>query len=159
MKTILLVALLAISGTARSQELKALSPHDIAQYRAGAGMGFAKAAELNRFPGPMHVLEHAEALGLTAAQRAATKALMEEHKAQARAIGAELVESEAALDALFRGGAVDAAALATAVRRVAAVQGEYRLSHLETHRRMRGLLTHEQVAHYDRLRGNSPHKH
>jgi hypothetical protein len=55
--------------------------------------------------------------------------------------------------------------LAEAVRRAAALEGEYRLSHLETHRRMRALLTEEQVARYDRLRGyaqpqeQNPHKH
>jgi len=38
----------------------ALSVEQIEQYRAGAGMGYAKAAELNRYPGPMHVLELAD---------------------------------------------------------------------------------------------------
>jgi hypothetical protein len=51
------------------------------------------------------------------------------------------------------------------VRNAAAVQGEYRLAHLETHRRMRALLTEEQVKRYDALRGYSsegaehPHRH
>lgn len=48
---------------------------------------------------------------------------------------------------------MDEAALAGAVRAAAALEGEYRLSHLETHRRMRALLTDEQVARYNRLRG------
>jgi Spy/CpxP family protein refolding chaperone len=101
----------------------------------------------------MHVLELDDKLSLSPQQRVATQRLMNEHKAEARAIGAKLVEAEAALDRLFAGGRVDEAALAGQVRRVAAVQGEYRLSHLETHRRMQALLTAEQIRRYGELRG------
>jgi Spy/CpxP family protein refolding chaperone len=133
--------------------IKALSDDEIRQYRSGAGMGYAQAAELNAFPGPMHVLELADKLTLSPEQRAATRRLMDEHKAEARAIGAKLVEAEAALDRLFVSGRVDEAVLAGQVRRVAAVQGEYRLSHLATHRRMQALLTAEQIRRYGELRG------
>jgi Spy/CpxP family protein refolding chaperone len=148
-----------------TRDIKALSAEEVKQYLAGAGMGYAKAAELNRFPGPQHTLELADRLGLSAEQRTAVKALMDAHKAEARAIGAKLVDSERALDALFRSGSVSESALADAVRKAAALQGEYRLSHLETHRRLRALLTEEQVARYDVLRGytsaggHSKHKH
>lgn len=131
----------------------ALSPEEERQYRAGAGMGYAKAAELNHFPGPMHVLELAGELKLSASQRATTKTLMDAHKAEARAIGAKLVAAERAVEQLFRSGRVDPRELAQAVAAAARLQGDYRLSHLETHRRMRGLLTDEQVARYDELRG------
>ena len=135
-----------------------LSPDQVKQYLAGAGMGYAKAAELNHFPGPMHVLELADKLGLSEQQRAATERLMQAHKAEARAIGEQLVESERELEALFRSGRVDEAALARAVRTAAALEGEYRLSHLETHRRMRAVLTSEQVKRYDELRGYAGEK-
>jgi Spy/CpxP family protein refolding chaperone len=166
---LMIVAVLALPAAAQHQpyrgeekrDIKALSAEEVKQYLAGAGMGYAKAAELNHFPGPMHVLELADRLELSAEQRAATKRLMDTHKAQARAIGTELVKSERELEALFRGGGVDEAALARAVRTAAALQGEYRLSHLETHRRMRALLSEEQVKRYDALRGYSEpqHKH
>jgi Spy/CpxP family protein refolding chaperone len=136
-----------------SRDLKALSAEEIEQYRAGAGMGYAKAAELNHFPGPMHALELAEKLGLSAEQRAATKRLMDAHKAEARAIGSRLVHAEQRLEALFRRGNIEEDELAKAVREAAALRGEYRLSHLETHRGMRGLLTDAQIARYDELRG------
>src|SRR5918999_434179 len=100
----------------------------IEQYRAGAGMGYARAAELNHFPGPMHVLELAHKLALTEEQRVATKRLMDAHKAAARALGAKLVEAEREVEALFRAGQVEEAALAKAVRSAAALEGEYRLS-------------------------------
>ena len=63
------------------------------------------------------------------------------------------LRAERALDELFRRGRVSEAELADAIGQVAVLQGAYRLSHLETHRRLRALLTDEQVARYDRLRG------
>jgi Spy/CpxP family protein refolding chaperone len=128
------------------------------QYLSGAGMGYAKAAELNHFPGPMHVLEHAGELRLTAEQRSATEKLLQAHHAEARAVGAKLVAAEEALEQLFRSGQVESGALAQAVAAAARLEGEYRLSHLETHRRMRALLTEEQVKRYDALRGYSSHR-
>jgi Spy/CpxP family protein refolding chaperone len=125
------------------------------QYLSGEGMGYAKAAELNHFPGPTHALELADRLDLSSEQRAATRKLMDEHKREARAIGAKLVDAERALEALFRNGDVEPAALARAVRDASSLEGEYRLSHLETHRRMRAILTQDQIKRYDALRGYS----
>ena len=143
------------------REIKALSDEEVKQYLSGAGMGYAKAAELNRYPGPMHVLELADKLALTPEQRAATQKLMDAHKAEARKIGARLVEAEQRLEALFRSGGVAQDTLAQAVARAAAAQGEYRLAHLETHRRMRALLSADQAARYHELRGygSAEHRH
>jgi len=135
------------------RDIKSLSAEEVKQYAAGAGMGFAKPAELNRYPGPMHVLELADKLELTQQQRGQVQALMDAHKAEARAIGAKFIESERALEALFREGRVAEGSLAAAVGTAAALQGEYRLSHLETHRRVRAVLTDAQVTRYDALRG------
>jgi Spy/CpxP family protein refolding chaperone len=137
----------------QTRDIKALSPQEVKQYLAGAGMGFARAAELNRYPGPMHVLELAGRLALTPEQRAATETLMAAHKAEARSIGAKLVDAERALDHLFAAAVADETALADQVRKVAALQGEFRLSHLETHRRMRALLNEAQIHRYAELRG------
>lgn len=164
MKRFLLIAALAIATSPalaqtspysgeQQRQIKALSAAEAQQYLAGAGMGYARAAELNRYPGPMHVLELAGKLALTAEQRAATEKLMAGHKADARAIGARLVDAERALDELFARGNADEPALAEQVRAVAAIRGEYRLSHLETHRRMRALLNDEQINRYVHLRG------
>ena len=107
MKGLILIAVLfaasahAQHGSYSGQEnrdIKSLSAEEVKQYLSGAGMGYAKAAELNHYPGPMHVLELADRLGLSAEQRNATKALMDAHKAHARAIGAKLVDAERALD-------------------------------------------------------------
>jgi Spy/CpxP family protein refolding chaperone len=151
----------------QARDIKALSPDEVKQYLSGAGMGYAKSAELNHFPGPMHALELAGPLGLSDEQRGKVQALMEAHKAEARAIGAKLVQAEGALEQLFRAGKVQPDELRKAVEQAGALQAEYRLSHLETHRRMRALLTDEQVKRYDHLRGysapgghgGSQHKH
>ena len=50
------------------REIKALSVEDTADLLAGRGMGAARAAELNHYPGPAHVLELREQLGLSAEQ-------------------------------------------------------------------------------------------
>lgn len=160
--SLLFAALLPVLGYAQShspyagqhqREIKSLSDEETRQYLAGAGMGYARAAELNGFPGPMHVLELADKLGLSAEQGAATQRLMDSHKAEARAIGAKRVAAEKALDALFQSGDVDQQKLAAAVREAGDLEGAYRLSHLDTHRQMRALLTDDQAARYKELRG------
>lgn len=164
MRTRMIIAVMMLAATVaqaqrapyagqQDRPIKSLSTEEIKQYLSGAGMGHARAAELNHYPGPMHVLELAEKLKLSSRQREKTRSLMDAHKAEARAIGARLVDAERALDRLFASGKVTESALAEHVRTVAKLQGDYRLSHLETHRRMRDMLTDGQVRRYDELRG------
>jgi hypothetical protein len=54
----------------QTRPVKALSEQQVSDLRAGRGMGLALAAELNGYPGPMHVLELADRLDLSADQRA-----------------------------------------------------------------------------------------
>lgn len=145
----------------QARSIKAISNEETAQYLAGAGMGYAKAAELNGYPGPMHVLELADKLNLSAEQKEATQMLMDQHKAEARRLGIKKVDAEQALDALFRANNVAPERLATAVRAAADAEGEYRLSHLETHRKMQALLSKHQIMQYSVLRGyeSSSHRH
>src|SRR4030065_1872841 len=42
--------------------IKSLSDREVQEYLAGRGMGLAKAAELNNYPGPAHVLELSDRL-------------------------------------------------------------------------------------------------
>lgn len=133
--------------------IKALSEKEVRDLLDGAGMGLAKAAELNRYPGPMHVLEHARELGLTPAQREALAELMRRHKAEARELGAEVVARERELDALFAGGRADPASVDALTGRLAAAQARLRASHLKTHVATRELLSAEQVDRYVKVRG------
>ena len=99
--------------------------------------------------------EFAEEMGLSPEQRAAARALLDRHKAEARDAGARFVDAECELEMLFRLRKVQSAGLASAVRRLARVESEYRLLHLETNRRMRALLTEEQIDRYAELRGRT----
>src|SRR3712207_8815280 len=78
--------------------VKALSDQQIADLKAGRGMGLALAAELNGYPGPLHVLELAEPLGLTEAQRARVQSLYEAMKAEAGPLGRRLIREEGDLE-------------------------------------------------------------
>jgi Spy/CpxP family protein refolding chaperone len=163
MRLITAIVLAAAASVAQAQhqpyagqqqrDVKALSADEVKQYLEGAGMGYAKAAELNHYPGPAHALELAEQLGLSREQRLELQRLKDAHHAEATQTGANVVEAERNLELLFRRGKVGETELAEAVRTAAILQGEYRTSHLETHRRVRAVLTDEQVAGYDRLRG------
>jgi Spy/CpxP family protein refolding chaperone len=133
--------------------LKALSAQEVADLEAGRGMGFALAAELNGYPGPSHVLELAEALDLTAAQRRATEALHAAMTEGAVRAGRDYLAAEAALDRLFADGAAGEAALAAAVAAAASRAGELRRVHLAAHLDMARLLTPEQRRRYRELRG------
>src|SRR3712207_5295389 len=81
--------------------VKALSDEQIADLRAGRGMGLALAAELNGYPGPIHVLEHAQALGLTPEQRARVQALYDSMRGEAVPLGERLIRQETDLDRQF----------------------------------------------------------
>ena len=67
----------------QSREIKSMSMQEVGDYLAGKGMGLAKAAELNGYPGPAHVIELAEQLALTTEQRAQTETLFKDMQAKA----------------------------------------------------------------------------
>jgi hypothetical protein len=137
----------------QSRDIKALSEEEVQGYLAGAGMGFARAAELNRYPGPMHTLEHADALALTGQQRAALAQLMARHKQEARTLGAEVVRLERELDAMFAGRSATAAGVDAQLARIASAQARVRGSHLKTHIETAASMTPAQVERYAQLRG------
>ena len=133
--------------------VKALSEQQIADLRAGRGMGLALPAELNGYPGPVHVLELADRLQLSDDQRAKTKALFEAMKAETIPIGERILAEETVLDRLFAARQITRAALDEAASRIASAQGELRAAHLRYHLAMRDLLSPEQVTRYTELRG------
>ena len=137
----------------QAREIKALSDSEIKELREGAGMGFAKAAELNRYPGPTHALEHADALRLTKEQRQALAALVKRHKAEARTLGERVIALERQLDALFASGGAGAAAVDRLTAEWGAAMAKLRAEHLKTHLETTALLAPEQVERYVQVRG------
>lgn len=137
----------------QGRAIKALSEQQLSDLRAGKGMSLALPAELNGYPGPSHALELAEPLKLTAEQKGRTQALFAQMQQEAKAAGEEVIAAEAALDALFKAKAVTPVALRTATQNAAVAQGRLRETHLRYHLAMVELLSPEQVAAYNRLRG------
>lgn len=140
----------------QTRAIKSLGEQEVSSLLAGEGMGLAKAAELNGYPGPAHVLEHADALALTPAQREKSQALMAAHKASARALGHQLVEAERALDQAFARKTVTADELARLTAEIGRRQAQLREEHLRTHLVQTALLDGKQVALYAQLRGYVP---
>jgi Spy/CpxP family protein refolding chaperone len=133
--------------------VKALSEQQVADLKAGRGMSLALPAELNGYPGPSHVLEHADALGLTAEQRAQTQTLFEAMKAEAVPVGERLIEQETQLDRLFAERKITPASLRSATEDIGATQARLREAHLKYHLAMMTVLSADQITQYQALRG------
>ncbi|HEX9843986.1 MAG TPA: periplasmic heavy metal sensor [bacterium] len=137
----------------QARDIKALAPEQVAALLDGGGMGYAKAAELNHYPGPRHVIDLAEHLQLSETQRARAEAVFAAMQTRARELGADILRHERELDAAFGASAIDDQTLERLTARIATLEGELRVTHLRAHRDMRALLTPAQVSAYDRLRG------
>jgi len=137
----------------QSRPIKALSDDDVAALRNGEGMGMAKAAELNGYPGPKHVLDLARQLQLTDGQWRGVQAIFDRMSAAAKPLGGELIAQEQALDQLFAKGDITPDRLAAATAAIAELQGRLRAVHLSAHLETRALLNPDQIARYEQLRG------
>jgi Spy/CpxP family protein refolding chaperone len=136
-----------------SSEIKALSADELKAYREGTGMGLAKPAELNHYPGPRHVLDLGSDLNLTASQTAGLKAIFDRMHEEAVTLGKKIIDKEKALDREFASGAIDDRKLRTLIAQIAGLQADLRTTHLKAHLETRKILTQLQVARYDELRG------
>lgn len=141
MRVLFLIVFFLLSGpTALAQStdaaepvrsIKSLSAERIAGLEAGHGLGYARAAERNGYPGPKHVLELADALALSDEQRIRTQALFDAMQARAIELGRALLAAEAELRAL----------------------------HLQAHLAQIDVLDDRQIAEYARLRGYAAQDH
>lgn len=139
------------AGPAR--EIQALSAQELAGYAQGQGQRLALAAELNGYPGPLHVLELADALALSPSQRAQTEALRTQHLSQAQSLGAALIAAERALDRAFADRTITPESLQRLTQDAAQQLGALRAEHLQAHLAQTALLTPAQIARYNELRG------
>ena len=139
--------------------IKSLSQQEIESLRNGEGLGFAKLAELNHFPGPIHVLEISGHLGLTSSQLAATTSLYEEMRVNAVALGEELLAAEFQLDQEFETESINAESLENALIEIGGLRAQLRYIHLESHLREKKLLTSKQISIYDKARGYQSEEH
>lgn len=137
----------------QTRAIKALSDHQIADLKAGRGMGLALPAELNGYPGPVHVLELADQLGLTADQKSRIQNLFDAMKAEAVPLGAKLLDQEAALDRQFASHAITAETLKSEAAQIGVTQALLRNTHLKYHLQTAQILTPDQMQRYSALRG------
>jgi Spy/CpxP family protein refolding chaperone len=159
-RLIALICLLALPAAAEQpyvgwqhRDIKALSAEQLADLRAGRGMGFALAAELNGYPGPAHLLELAAPLALSDAQRAEVQALFDAMKAETVPLGERLIAEEAALDRLFAERRATTDKVEAATTAIGVTQGRLRAAHLRYHLATLELLRPEQARRYAELRG------
>ena len=135
--------------------LRGLSESEISELKTGAGMGLARAAELNGYPGPRHALEAVAAGKLTVSpeQLQRIKQVFDEMEREAQRLGAIILGEERQLEAGFAGGSMTTDALRSRVARIAVLRGELRTVHLSAHLATRAILSDAQVARYNELRG------
>jgi Spy/CpxP family protein refolding chaperone len=133
--------------------IKGLSAEEARGLIAGEGMAQSLPAELNGYPGPRHVRQHADALGLTAEQRTRAAALEADMQRQAETLGREVVALEGALDRLFQDGKANPAAVERLTQEIGRKRGALRAVHLRAHVAMAQALSPDQKTRYMTLRG------
>jgi Spy/CpxP family protein refolding chaperone len=138
-----------------TRSIKALSDEQIRQYLAGEGMGFAKPAELNEYPGPRHVLDLASQLKLNDRVRQRLTDAYDAMYAEAVRLGKLIVDREKNLDGLFASRKITSVELRKRVDEIGKLEGALRSTHLEAHLKTAALLTSEQIESYKKIRGYS----
>lgn len=129
-------------------------PRDRDGLLKGEGMGLASSAELNGYPGPKHVIQLRNELGLTLDQLRKAEALMEGVQASAKVIGQQVVDEEESLENLFQSGSPDERKVQSSLQEIGRLRADLRFLHLQAHLRMKEVLTPEQIQKYNKVRGH-----
>lgn len=141
-------------GAADSKSnIKSMSEADIEGYKNGNGMGQAKAAELNSYPGPMHVLDFKKELGLTAAQIEKITIIYNAMKKDATVFGSQLIDAESALNKAFQDKKISSGELEKLTSQIGNLIGKLRFTHLNAHIKTTNELNAFQIGKYNELRG------
>ena len=157
-----MIASLAYAETSKSpysgqekRQIKALSSEEFEGLLKGKGLGYAKSAELNHYPGPLHVMETASKISLTGKQLDDTKSIYQEMKNEAIALGKKIIKKERGLETHFRKSSITESSLQDFVGEIARLRGALRIVHLKYHLKMKKILSPHQIALYDQARGYS----
>ena len=137
------------------REIKSLSEADIEDLMNGRGWGLAKAAELNGVPGPLHLLEMKEEIGLSGEEIKKIEDLFHIMKKQAIPLGLGLIELERKLNSHFAKGTITEKLLLELLEEIVQVRKQLRYVHLSAHLKTPKILATEQIALYNKLRGYS----
>ncbi len=153
MKT-LLTAIVAACSVSFGQPIV---PSDREGLLNGEGMGLATFAEMNGYPGPKHVLELKDQLGLTQDQVLKTEGIMKGVQVSAKQTGQEIVELEEELNKLFETGKITEKTLRARLDNIGKLRGQLRFIHMQAHVKMKGVLSDNQIQKYVELRGHAGH--
>jgi hypothetical protein len=169
MRTVVIVVFVVlISGWAAAQDhltspyrqqmqsgLRGLNEQEIADLKAGRGMGLARAAELHSYPGPRHVLDAVAQGKLSASpdQVQNVQQAFDTMKREAQRIGTQILAEEERLETAFQNAAITEPDLRSQVARLATLYGELRTIHLRAHLATRAILSDAQIDRYNVLRG------
>ncbi len=137
----------------QTRQIKSLSDQDIEELRRGGGWGLALPAELNGRPGPKHLLELSEEIGLSQEQLTRIEAMYETMRAEAIAAGERFIAAEAALSKAFGHADLGEEHLRELLEEAAAARADLRFIHLSQHLATPAVLSSEQIKKYNVLRG------
>ncbi|PSB22756.1 hypothetical protein C7B61_02680 [filamentous cyanobacterium CCP1] len=138
--------------------VRGLDAQEVDDLLNGRGAGYALTAELNSYPGPRHVLDLNRELALSSEQEQQIEVIFRQMDAEAKRIGQQIVELEQQFSNSFAQGTVSESEIEEKTQQLALLYGQYRAIHLQPHLEVQRLLSAEQIAKYDELRGysNSP---
>ncbi|WP_246708634.1 hypothetical protein [Rhizobium ruizarguesonis] len=137
------------------RDIKSLSEADVGELNRGGGWGLAKPAELNGYPGPSHVLQMKNQLGLRDDQLLKVQKIFDLMQARASEEGRIFIEAERDLDAAFRSRITTEPALRDLVARAEASRSRLRFIHLAAHLEVAQVLDAAQIVAYGKHRGYS----
>ena len=138
---------------ARDNDVPTLTPDEVRGLRTGEGMGLARPAELNHFPGPKHLLKLGLDLELDHVQIERIKAIHKKMRTRAIAKGEKILSAERHLASIFASGQPSAADIERITGHLGVLRGQLQAIHLLAHIESTRELTVEQIERYDRLRG------
>ncbi len=137
----------------RGSEVPSLTDEEVRTLRQGDGMGLARAAELNHFPGPRHLLDLAPELGLSDDQTMRIRAIYDRMKSQAVSKGEDIIKAESHLADLFASGEPSVGEMTRVAGHLGTIRGQLQAIHLRAHIEAARELSAGQIREYDRLRG------
>ncbi|WP_087004300.1 Spy/CpxP family protein refolding chaperone [Rhizobium sullae] len=135
------------------RQIKSLSEADIDELMRGGGWGLAKPAELNGYPGPSHLLAMKNEIGLTQEQVHRVQSIFADMQRRAIQEGQRFVAAERELDAVFQDRSVAESQLPALIDKAEESRSRLRMIHLSAHLEVKAILTPEQIAKYNELRG------
>jgi len=135
--------------------IRGLSPQEIDDLLNGRGAGYARMAELNSYPGPRHVLDLRQDLHLTVEQTEQIEAAFVQMQAEAKQVGHKILQHEAQFSTDFASRTISEDDIRRQTEALGQLYGRLRAVHLQAHLQITPLLSAEQLAQYNTLRGYS----